>query len=157
VSPVEAIIIYLSIGAPFGVLVLFSQRTSKTASVVYASLATAGWPILGTYRLYRSLTRAGSSSRAGAGSVVESQDDLIDLLERLSKQVPTEQAELFAIAGHPNPWMATNCYARARKKVIDSHLDRLATDDFESRSVPHLGDEPLNREVERQAVTSLVT
>ena len=53
-------------------------------------------------------------------------------------EAPTEPAELFAIAGHPNPWLATNCNARARRKVIGSHLDRLSTRVVETSSSPVL-------------------
>ena len=119
-SLLEAIIIYLSAGAPFGVLVFFSRRSAPAPlAILNAFLATAGWPIVGTHRLYRGLVRSRDRQQR-----VDPAEAPIDVLRRLSQQVPSEQAELFEIAGHPNPWLATNCYARSRKRVIDSHIER---------------------------------
>ena len=135
-SLVEAIIIYLSAGAPFGVLVFFSKRTSIRAAVSYSLVATIAWPIVGTQRLYRSLARRKDRPQT-VGEISE-----IKVLQRLADEVPAETAELFEIAGHPNPWLATNCYARARKKVIGSHIDRLVatspsiTEEFEITQIP---------------------
>ncbi|HQU92582.1 MAG TPA: hypothetical protein PLK77_09810 [Pyrinomonadaceae bacterium] len=115
----EALIIYLSAGAPFGVLVFFSQRTSTRTAVGYSILATAAWPIVAARRLARSLSRREDRKRTSSDA------SPIEVLEDLAHEVPSETLELFEIAGHPNPWLATNCYSRSRKKVILSHIDRL--------------------------------
>lgn len=155
-SLVEALIIYLSAGAPFGVLVFFSQKNSRAASVVYSLLATIAWPIFGGYRVYRSLYRR-RISNSNVVSAFESQADVIRLLERLSVEVPTKDAELFAIAGHPNPWLATNCYVRSRKKVIDSHRERHSREVFESSSPSVSGSSTSQRKSDLQPANSLVT
>ncbi len=134
----EVIIIYLSAGAPFGVLVLFSQKSSPAPiAAIYALLATLTWPIFGTYRLYRGLFRKRSRQIR-----FDSDADPLEVLERLSQEVPTGAAELFEIAGHSNPWVATNCYARARKKVIASHIDRISktSDENAGSSIPVASD-----------------
>jgi hypothetical protein len=119
VSLLEAIIIYLSAGAPFGVLVFFSQRSTARIRIVYALLATFAWPIVGGNRLYRSFWR-----RADRNDTFHEAEPL-EVLQSLIDEVPVEPAELFEIAGHPNPWLATSCYTRSRKRVIRSHIDRL--------------------------------
>ena len=86
--------------------------------------ATLGWPIFGSYRIYRAITRRKNKVPHVDGEVAPA-----DLLQSLLKEVPVESAELFEIAGHPNPWLATNCYTRSRKKVIQSHLDRIPADE----------------------------
>ena len=121
-SFIEVIIIYLSAGAPFGVLMVFSRRSNSVWTVVfYGLLATLGWPVLGGFRFYRALTRATDRRTIG-----HSDDEMLEVLTGLSEEVPTEAAEFFEIAGHPNSLLATNCYARARKRVIDSHIERLS-------------------------------
>lgn len=127
----EALIIYLSAGAPFGVLVLFSQRSASTPIAAFnALLATLAWPMFGTYRLFRGIFRKRDRQvRSDADA------DSLDVLKRLSLQVPSDVAELFQIAGHSNPWVATNCYARARRKVLESHIDRISTTSVESKKL----------------------
>ncbi len=120
----EALIIYLSAGAPFGALVFFSRRSARALAVFYAIVATFAWPIFGSYRIYRSIVRRKDQSPHVAGEVASA-----DLLEGLLKEVPVESAEIFEVAGHPNPWLATNCYARSRKKVIQAHIDRIPADE----------------------------
>ncbi len=128
-SLLEAIIIYLSAGAPFGVLVLFSQKSVPAPMAASnALLATLAWPIFGTYRLYRGLYR-----RRNAQIRADSDVTTLQVLQGLSREIPTDAAELFEIAGHSNPWVATNCYARARKKVIESHIDRISKVSMKSR------------------------
>jgi hypothetical protein len=122
VSFFEALIIYLSAGAPFGVLVFFSQRTSTRTAVGYSILATAAWPIVAARRVARSLSRREDRKRTPSDA------SPLEVLQNLAHEVPSETLELFVIAGHPNPWLATNCYARSRRRVILSHLDRLETE-----------------------------
>ncbi|MDI1241613.1 MAG: hypothetical protein PSX80_06795 [bacterium] len=128
----EAIIIYLSVGAPFGVLVFFSRRpVSSATAFLYALTATAAWPVFGTYRLYR-----GRFRQSPGRSEYDLDRTPLEVLTRVSREVPVEAAEIFEVAGHSNPWIATNCYARARKRVIDSHivrLSRLSTSEPRSR------------------------
>ena len=132
VSLLETVIIYLSAGAPFGVLVLFSQRSTPVPVATFkALLATVAWPVFGTYRLYRGLAR-----QRHRPTRPDSDVDPLEVLERISKERPTEAAELFSIAGHSNPWIATNCYARSRKKVIESHIDRLSRTSVETGDLP---------------------
>ena len=124
----EALIIYLSAGAPFGVLVLFSQRSAPTPFAAFnALLATLAWPMFGTYRLYRGIFR-----KRDRQVLPDSGGTPLEVLQRLSREVPHDAAELFDIAGHSNPWVATNCYARARKKVIASHIERISKTSAES-------------------------
>lgn len=126
---VEAIIIYLSAGAPFGVLVLFSQKSAPAPIAAFnALLATLAWPMFGTYRLYRGLSR-----KRGGQTLSDREGSQLEVLRRLSREIPSDVAELFDIAGHSNPWVATICYARARKKVIESHIDRVSKAPMESR------------------------
>jgi hypothetical protein len=118
----EVLIIYLSAGAPFGVLVLFSRKSSpQPLAVLYALLATLTWPIFGTYRLCRGISR-----KRERHVRFDPSSQPLEALEIISRELPTTTAELFEIAGHSNPWVATNCYARARKKVIASHIERLS-------------------------------
>lgn len=128
-SLLEAVIIYLAAGAPFGVLVLFSQRSAATPIAAFnAVLATLAWPMFGTYRLYRGIIRKRDRQVRS-----DLEGGPLEVLQRLSQQVPHDAAELFDIAGHSNPWVATNCYARARKKVIVSHIERISKTPMESR------------------------
>jgi hypothetical protein len=132
-SLLDAIIIYLSAGAPFGVLVLFSQKSATARiTVMNAFLAIFVWPISGTYRLYRGLFGHLRSNSDGGP---------LEVLQQLSQEIPTNVAELFDIAGHSNPWVATNCYARARKRVIQSHIDRLSKFPVDSQVPSLLSDE----------------
>ena len=113
----EALIIYLSAGAPFGVLVFFSQRTPPRTAVLYSLIATVAWPIVAAQRVFRSFSIREDRT--------PTETSLLEVLHGLADEVPGETAELFEIAGHPNPWLATNCYVRSRKKVVRSHIDRL--------------------------------
>jgi len=136
VSLFEALMIYLSAGAPFGVLVFFSQRPPTLSAAAHSVLATVGWPVIAGQRIYRSVVRRNDRQQV-RGDVSE-----LEVLHGLAKEVPVETAELFEIAGHSNPWLATNCYARSRKNVVRSHIDRLevatssSDEEFEITGIP---------------------
>ncbi len=132
VSLLEAIIIYLSAGAPFGVLGFFSQKSvAASTSIFYALAATLAWPFFGSYRLYKSISR---STDRNTGSLAG--ESPLETLKALIIEDPTEASELFEIAGHSNPWLATNCYVRTRRRVIESHIGRLSSDDTSSHNNP---------------------
>jgi hypothetical protein len=120
VSVLEAIIIYLSAGAPFGALAFFSRKASGLPPLIHSIIATVGWPIIGAQRIYRKVRRRGDQKLIAAAS-----DEPLEVLRSLTAEVPIEPADIFNIAGHPNPWLATVCYSRSRKKLIRSHIERL--------------------------------
>lgn len=101
VTIVEAVIVYLSIGAPFGVLQFFSHQGQRPIAVAAKSLAAMLlWPY---FAVSWNLAR-----------------------KKWHKIVRTsgkpDMTLLFEIAGHSNPELATLCYERRRRRI--SELDR---------------------------------
>lgn len=97
VSILDAIVIYLSVGAPFGVLRFFSDHDKRrSTSLLFAALSIVGWP-------YAALKLV--------APFVAGQVDP-------TPEISSSPAELFVISGHPHPELASICYRRARRKVI---------------------------------------
>lgn len=139
VSVLEAIIIYLSAGAPFGALEFFSRKASGRSPFLHSIFATVGWPIIGAKRLFLRAQRYTSHAPLAVRD-----DQPLEVLKSLLDEAPVEPAELFEIAGHSNPWIATVCYTRSRNKVICSHIDRLRPESTiqATENEPHASNRP---------------
>lgn len=120
VSILEAIVIYLSIGAPFGVLRLLSgpgERRSTT--ILLATVSVLVWPYSAIRQLIYSLNRRLTRFRGDPA------------------QESSPELSLFAISGHPRPELAAICYRRARRKVVVG------------RSLAEIGGKPALRRLDR--------
>lgn len=130
-SLAEIIVVYLSTGAPFGVLVFLSRRSnSRLRSIVESSTAAIFWPVLAISWTYRRLLL-----KLKAVSVTYQRLNVPDLLQGAAiteyatltralhdAKSPNAEpsAELFQVAGHSNPDLAAVCSQRRR----DSQLNR---------------------------------
>jgi hypothetical protein len=101
VSILEALVIYLSVGAPFGVLRFFSGLNEQVwKSWLFAAIAVLLWPWSAIKQVVILLAPASRSwSHAGG-------------------EPSLPDPSLFVISGHPHPELAAICYQRARRKVI---------------------------------------
>jgi len=143
VSLTEFLIIYLSAGAPFGVLLLSGRRSKLSSeSLIHTILATLFWPYVAISRVFRhyekslrktTLLRRNDPSRViKTGNirpremgflVTPTELDVIEgyteltaaLKESSSQENKLESAELFKIAGHSNPRLGALCLARSRR------------------------------------------
>jgi len=101
VSILDAIVIYLSVGAPFGVLRFFSDRNRRhSAAMLLAAGAVLAWPFFAVRQLFSLLTKRTSEPLEETG------------------QGHSPEFSLFVISGHPRPELASVCYRRARRKVL---------------------------------------
>ena len=97
VTVVEAIVVYLSIGAPFGVLQFFTEEVKSPMRIATRSvLAILFWPYF-----------AISSSLARRKEWQSEKSSVPDM------------TALFRIAGHSNPQLARICYERGRRKMAE--------------------------------------
>ena len=139
---IDAVVIYLSAGAPFGVLVFLGRPADGYyRSVAYAAIAVLLWPFIAVARIaeafsksYRQSTFAEKPLSDSAGerggihngpNLTNGQKEVLDrylTLKSLADKVPEEPAEFFDIAGHPNPMLATVCNARRRNMIVLKHL-----------------------------------
>ena len=107
---VDAIVVYLSIGAPFGVLQTFArERRGILETAAISLLAMLAWPYLA---ISWSL---GFFSGPSIGKQVPEQN-----------QVGYDLADLFRISGHSNPNLAKVCYERGRRRISERGSEPLA-------------------------------
>lgn len=143
VSVLEAAIIYLSAGAPFGVLVYFSSRNSSAARTLYLTvLAILFWPVFAAVRLNRSFHPAFDRSQLSDSGVdlealrrlvpdLTSGRDLADTLERyirvsedpMQTHRSVQGVELLRIAGHSDPELGARCLMRERSRRLADHRE----------------------------------
>ena len=141
----EFVIIYLSAGAPFGVLLLFSRRLKfSSATLLQTVLAVVFWPYFAISRFgvhYKRSERKGNSSprvdstskgraellwpreighrmTAEERDVIEGYCELTGALFESWPETEFASAELFRIAGHSNPEIGARCLSRQRRKQL---------------------------------------
>lgn len=132
----DAIVIYLSAGAPFGVLVFLGRQNERYyRTLAGAAIAIGFWPVIAASRLGRTASRylrlrsipdRDDVSVPVTDVLPRSHRELLDrftALSDLANATPNEPAELFEVAGHPNPMLATVCNARRRHSVVLRHLE----------------------------------
>ncbi|MGD9627833.1 MAG: hypothetical protein AB7V18_01155 [Pyrinomonadaceae bacterium] len=153
----EALIIYLSVGAPFGVLVYFSSRGSTAARILYlTSVATFLWPIFAAGRLRRAFRSDFGKPRLSDSAIRPEPLSLHSIpgvlghrrisaaLERhigIAEGVPSDRGrnttgiELLRVAGHSDPELGARCLLRERSRRLKDHQSRSAISLLEEMSL----------------------
>ena len=126
----DLIVVYLSCGAPFGVLVFLSKHSRPTARTIAESiLAAVFWPLLAISWTHRRLLVRHQDRRIDADSAAEisafAHDPVFIEYETLTRAMndamtsPADPAsELFELAGHSNPRLAAICAERTRNALL---------------------------------------
>ena len=126
----EFIVVYLSSGAPFGVLVFFSRRSPYLIRRIAESvLAALFWPLVAISWLHRRLLlrqRARKQNRPFAnfahGPLREplfiEYETLTRALVESRNSTVEPSGELFKVAGHSNPSLAAKCAQRRRDMLL---------------------------------------
>lgn len=139
----EALIIYLSVGAPFGVLVYFSSRGSTATRILYLTIvATLLWPIFAAGRLRRAFRTDFGKPRLSDSAIGLEPHSLHSVpgvlghrrisaaLERyigIAEGMPSDSGrntpgiELLRIAGHSDPELGARCLMRERTRRLKHH------------------------------------
>ena len=129
VTAAEFFVVYLSSGAPFGVLVFFSRWSPSIVRRIGESvLAALFWPVVALSWTHRRLLlrHRGRQPRPSAvpSPTLPQEPVLVEywtltkaLVEsRTSTAKPS--AELFEVAGHSNPYVAAVCAQRRRDGLL---------------------------------------
>jgi hypothetical protein len=138
VSIGDLIVVYLSCGAPFGVLVFLSKHSRPSLrTVVKSILAAVLWPLLAASWTHRRLLlRHRSPLRMPRNpetpgivphSILSEYETLTKALTDLGGGFGSPSAELFEIAGHSNPTLAAICSERSRNALL-ARRQRAASD-----------------------------
>ena len=146
VTFVEALTIYLSAGAPFAVLFLFSAGSKLSpATFVQICIVLLFWPLFGVSRIRRHLKRSirsknfelktNSDSEHGPAADIWSslyghkfsiaERAVMDRYSELTLALASpghcrtpNSDEFFEVAGHSNPTVGSACIARSRRAQI---------------------------------------
>lgn len=130
-SLAEFSVVYLSSGAPFGVLVFFSKRSNSRLRSIVASVAAAVfWPLFAIswshHRLLQQRQKAGHTPHPileiadlTHGSLITEYVTLTRALNDARSLDTPRSSELFEFAGHSNPELAAVCAQRRRDLRLD--------------------------------------
>lgn len=125
---VEFLVVYLSAGAPFGVLVFFS-RTPKVLSstaILRGFGASLIWPLLALSWSHRKLispksfipARSAKVDAFDADAVVAEYLTLTRALAESKRSALGSATELFDISGHSDPKLGAICHERRRNSQL---------------------------------------
>jgi hypothetical protein len=126
----DLIVVYLSCGAPFGVLVFLSKHSRpKIRTTVEAILAAVLWPLIAlswTHRRLllrnrapaRPLSQGQDVSGVANNSAFTEYETLTRALYDVNRGSGLISSELFAIAGHSNPALGAICSGRSRNALL---------------------------------------
>lgn len=134
----DLIVVYLSCGAPFGVLVFLSKHSRPSLRTVGESvLAAVLWPLLAASWTHRRLlmrhrpafrtSRSQGMQGIVPHSILSEYETLTKALTDLRRGSGSPSAELFEIAGHSNPKLAAICSERSRNALL-ARRQRAASD-----------------------------
>jgi hypothetical protein len=131
VTIADIIVVYLSCGAPFGVLVFLSKHARPSVRTMGESLlAAVFWPIVALSWTHRRLLFRQQTHQRTVPARIESKLLIhhptwaeYETLTRAMLDVSSDRAlptgELFEIAGHSNPQVAAICSERKRNALLD--------------------------------------
>lgn len=127
----DLIVVYLSCGAPFGVLVFLSRHSRPTIRTIAQSvLAAIFWPLVAVSWIHRRLLLRQQGQRSTylplPKRAIFSQDPLFAEYETLTRAMLDARtaesclsAELFELAGNANPLLAAVCSERKRNRLLE--------------------------------------
>ena len=127
----DLIVVYLSCGAPFGVLVFLSRHSRPTIRTIAQSfLAATFWPLVAISWIHRRLLLGQQGRRSTYSPLpkraIFSQDPLFAEYETLTRAMldartaeSSLSAELFELAGNANPRLAAVCSERKRNRLLE--------------------------------------
>lgn len=127
----DLIVVYLSCGAPFGVLVFLSRHSRPTIRTIAESfLAATFWPLVAVSWIHRRLLLRQQGHRTAYSSLrkrpIFERDPLFAEYETLTRAMleartaeSRPSAELFELAGNSNPLLAAVCSERKRNRLLE--------------------------------------